>query len=301
MAGEWTEELLGCFIEYYQTNFPEDFQSDLEYLEESYRMLNDEVHNPNSQNTSPSKINETYEPSRRMDSYEQPSCLGSTFVSEALRKSDQMHQTFKKSYLAMTHKLDDMIELPMSQPKKTYKEDLECKMVMVKVPRCMSWLDAHDEPTGDLNTMDDEVENLSPQSTPQVLSSFEVYTSLIIYPEEVDETCNHDLFLSSRGVPSVDEPKAQPLPNFLPLDVNLGDKKGIDPPINQYSQGSFRMKVVELLTIHTPPSPHVAYLYQNGIFEEKKKNSSLQTLETALGLILTASPGYIDKKKLGSS
>ncbi|GJT59230.1 hypothetical protein Tco_1002763 [Tanacetum coccineum] len=95
--------------------------------------MNDEVHNPNLQNTSPSKINETYEPLHRMDSYEQPSCLRSTFVSEALRKSDQMHQIFEKSCLAMTYELDDMIELPKSQPKKTYKEDLECEMVMVKV------------------------------------------------------------------------------------------------------------------------------------------------------------------------
>ncbi|GJY57596.1 hypothetical protein Tco_0456711 [Tanacetum coccineum] len=157
-------------------------------------MMNGEVHNPNSQNTSSSEINETYEPSPRRDSYEQPLYLGSTFVSEALSKSDHMHQTFKKSHLAMTHKLDDMIGLPKSQPKKTYKEDLECEMVMVKVPRCMSWLDAHDEPIGDINTMEDEVENPSPQSTPQVLPSFEVYTSPVIYPEEVDETCNHGLF-----------------------------------------------------------------------------------------------------------
>ncbi|GJR21172.1 hypothetical protein Tco_0969699 [Tanacetum coccineum] len=115
-------------------------------------MMNDEVHNPNPQNTSPSEINKPYEPSPRMDSYEQPSCLESTFVSEALRKSDQMHQTFEKSYLAMTHKLDDMIELPKSQSKRTYKEDLEC----------------------DIDMMKDEEENLIPQSIPQVLPSFEV-------------------------------------------------------------------------------------------------------------------------------
>ncbi|GJU78153.1 hypothetical protein Tco_1275223 [Tanacetum coccineum] len=37
--------------------------------------------------------------------------------------------------------------------KRTYKEDLECEMVMVKMPRCMSWLgstDAYDEPIGSL-------------------------------------------------------------------------------------------------------------------------------------------------------
>ncbi|GJV74020.1 putative reverse transcriptase domain-containing protein [Tanacetum coccineum] len=39
-------------------------------------------------------------------------------------------------------------------------------------------------------------------------------------------TCIHDLFFSSRGVPSVDEPEPQPLPNFPSLDENLGDNRG---------------------------------------------------------------------------
>ncbi|GKD59523.1 hypothetical protein Tco_1297032 [Tanacetum coccineum] len=164
----------------------------------------------------------------------------------------------------MTHKLDDMIELPKSQPKKTYKKDLECEMVMVKIPKCMSWLDAYDELIFDLDMMEDEAENLSPQSTPQVLPSFEVYTPPVTYPEEVEETigilmevepldhmklenlglCSHDLFLSSRGVPSVDELEPQPLPNFSSLDKNLGDKRGTDPPINLYSPGSLRIKEI---------------------------------------------------------
>ncbi|GJT64755.1 hypothetical protein Tco_1016235 [Tanacetum coccineum] len=129
----------------------------------------DKVDNPNQQNTSPSEINEPYEHSPRMDSYEQPSCLGP--------------------------------------------------------PKYMSWLDAYDEPIGD---MEDKVQNPSPQSAPQVLSSFEVYTVPVAYPKEVDEiigipieveplnqtqledlglnTCSHDLFHSSREIPSVDEP-----------------------------------------------------------------------------------------------
>nr|GEU46135.1 hypothetical protein [Tanacetum cinerariifolium] len=42
-------------------------------------------------------------------------------------------------------------------------------------------------------------------------------------------------------------------------------------PIKPKDSGSFRMKVVEPLTNHTPPSPHVAYLHQNALgwlFEE---------------------------------
>ncbi|GKG21104.1 hypothetical protein Tco_0383699, partial [Tanacetum coccineum] len=77
-------------------------------------------------------------------------------------------------------------------------------------------------------------------------------------------TSTHDLFLSSRGFLSVDEMvKPQPLPNLSFLDINLGDKRGTDPPINPYSLGSFRMQVVEPLTIHTPPSPHVVYFHRN--------------------------------------
>ncbi|GKA24482.1 hypothetical protein Tco_0710515 [Tanacetum coccineum] len=202
----------------------------------------------------------------------------------------------------MTRKLDDMIELPKSQPKRTYNEDLECEIVMVKMPKCMAWLD--DEPIGDLDTMEDKVDNPSPQCTPQVLPSIELYTPPVTHPEEVEETIGipmevepldhmkledlglntntHDLFLSSKGFPSVDEPEPQLLPNFSPLDVNLGDKRGTDPPINPYSPGSFRMKVVKPLTIHTPPSPHVAYLHQNGVYRYYHPHLTLSVGETHL-------------------
>ncbi|GJZ12987.1 hypothetical protein Tco_0548217 [Tanacetum coccineum] len=134
----------------------------------------------------------------------------------------------------------------------------------------------------------DKVDNPSLQSTPQVLPSFEEYTPPVTYPEEVDKTigipmeleplehtkrddlglntCSHDLFPIYREFPSVDEPEPQPLSKLPFLDVNLGDKRGTDPPIIPFSPGSFRMKVVEPLIIHTPPSPHVAYLHQNGVY-----------------------------------
>ncbi|GJX09985.1 hypothetical protein Tco_0199844 [Tanacetum coccineum] len=101
------------------------------------------------------------------------------------------------------------------------------------IPKCMSWLDAYDEPISD---MEDNVDNPSPQITPQVLPSCEVYTPPMTHLEEVDETiripmevepldhtkledlslntCSHDLFLSSREIPSVDEPEPQLLPDF---------------------------------------------------------------------------------------
>nr|GEX47227.1 hypothetical protein [Tanacetum cinerariifolium] len=78
-------------------------------------------------------------------------------------------------------------------------------------------------------------------------------------------TCSHYLFLSSREILSVDEPEPQPLPNFPPLDVSLGDKRDPEPPINPHSSDSFRMKLVKPLNIHTPPSPHVASFHPKDI------------------------------------
>ncbi|GKD55087.1 hypothetical protein Tco_1288474 [Tanacetum coccineum] len=283
-----TEEQFECFIEYYRENYPKDYKSDLENLKEIYKMMNGGVDYPRTHNASPSEIKEPYEPSPRM-----------------------------YSSIEMTRKLDDMIELPKSQPKRTYNEDLECEIAMVKVPKCMAWLDY--EPIGDLDTMEDKVDNPRPQCALQVLPSIELHTPPVTHPEEVEETlgtpievelfieikleevglnCNHNTSLSSKGFPSVDEPEPQLLPKFSPLDINLGDKRGTDPPINPYILGSFRMKVVKPLTIHTPPSPRVAYLHQNdvfyavfgtgnnledhtGIFSSKTKSEFSQSVETA--------------------
>ncbi|GKE85324.1 hypothetical protein Tco_1559066, partial [Tanacetum coccineum] len=78
-------------------------------------------------------------------------------------------------------------------------------------------------------------EKLNPQSTPQVLPSFEEYIPPVTYPEEVQETlgtpievepldetqledlslntCNHNTPFSSREVPSFNGPEPQPLLN----------------------------------------------------------------------------------------
>ncbi|GKA53909.1 hypothetical protein Tco_0752858 [Tanacetum coccineum] len=83
---------------------------------------------------------------------------------------------------------------------------------------------ACDELIGSLGMMNNEVRNTSPQSTSQILPLFEEYTSPVTYPEEVEktlgtpieeepldhtkledvcfDTCNHDIPLSSREVPS---------------------------------------------------------------------------------------------------
>nr|GEX39860.1 ribonuclease H-like domain-containing protein [Tanacetum cinerariifolium] len=144
---------------------------------------------------------------------------------------------------------------------------------------------------------------MSPQCTPQVLPSFEEYTSPVTYPEEVEETlgapikvgplsetqledlglntCNHDQPLSPKEVPSFyePEPQLQTLPNFPSLDVSLGDKTGPELPIKPHSPDSFRMKEVDKLTIHTPHLSHVAsfhpkdtYCYYHPCIDDPKKH-----------------------------
>ncbi|GJY32176.1 hypothetical protein Tco_0415671 [Tanacetum coccineum] len=95
----------------------------------------------------------------------------------------------------------------------------------------------------------DKVENPNPQSTPQVFPSFEEYAPPMTYPKEVEKTigtlievesldetqledlgmntCNYDIPLSNREVPSFDEPEPQPNPlrNYPSLDVIFDEKK----------------------------------------------------------------------------
>ncbi|GJT94918.1 hypothetical protein Tco_1090436 [Tanacetum coccineum] len=57
-----------------------------------------------------------------------------------------------------------------------------------------------------------------------------------------------------------------------------------NPPIKPKDSGSFRMKVVKPLTIHTPPSPHVAYFHQNGVLYLMRR--SLEVLRKFHWMIL---------------
>ncbi|GKB74207.1 hypothetical protein Tco_0935619 [Tanacetum coccineum] len=51
-------------------------------------------------------------------------------------------------------------------------------------------------------------------------------------------------------------------------------------PIKPKDSGSFKMKVVEPLTIHTPLSPHVAYFYRNGVYRYYRLHLMLSVGET---------------------
>ncbi|GJS66584.1 hypothetical protein Tco_0681148 [Tanacetum coccineum] len=79
---------------------------------------------PKPQNTSLRETYAPYEPLSRMDFYDRPSRLGLNIFSEALRKSDKVHQNLMENSLAMNHKLNELIELLESLPKETNEEDL---------------------------------------------------------------------------------------------------------------------------------------------------------------------------------
>nr|GEW00724.1 reverse transcriptase domain-containing protein [Tanacetum cinerariifolium] len=149
---------------------------------------------------------------------------------------------------------------------------------------CMAWLN-YDEHVDILSTMDNEVEVTSPEPTIQTLPSFKENTPPVTYPNEVEEdiglmikverlyetslddlglnTYNHDISLSFREISSFDEPEPQPqpFPSFLSLEVYLGEEIDPKPPIKQLSLDSFRMKAIDHLTIHPPPSPRKAYFH----------------------------------------
>nr|GEW65642.1 ribonuclease H-like domain-containing protein [Tanacetum cinerariifolium] len=137
--------------------------------------------------------------------------------------------------------------------------------------------------------MDNEVGVTIPESTIQTLLSFEEYTPPMAYPEEVEKTLgtpieveplnetkleevgfnyNHNTPLSYMEVPSFDkpEPQPQPLPNCPPLDASLGIERHLKPPIKPQSPDSFRIKILDNLTIHTPPSSFVAYFHLRDLY-----------------------------------
>nr|GFC04022.1 hypothetical protein [Tanacetum cinerariifolium] len=159
-------------------------------------------------------------------------------------------------------------------------------VVREQVPRCMAWLD-YDEHVDSLSTMDNKVGVTIPESITQTLPSFEEYTLLVTYSEEVEKTlgtpievepsnktkleevglnCNYNTPFSSREVPSFDGLEPQPLLNSPSSYVSLGDVIGPEPPIKPHSPDSSRMKVVDYLTTQTSPSPHMANSHPKGVY-----------------------------------
>ncbi|GJW94604.1 hypothetical protein Tco_0174276 [Tanacetum coccineum] len=116
-------------------------------------------------------------------------------------------------------------------------------------------------------------------------------------------TCNHDITLSSRKVPSFDKmkPQPQPLPTYPPLDISLGDKRGLEPPIKPHSPNIFRMKEVDHLTNNTLPSPYVSsfhpkdtYCHYHPCIGDPKKHYGFKT-----GLLRLSGSLVVDFLKLG--
>ncbi|GJW01138.1 hypothetical protein Tco_1556389, partial [Tanacetum coccineum] len=97
------------------------------------------------------------------------------------------------------------------------------------------------------------------------------YTPSVTYPDEVEEII---------GIPIEVEPLDEtPLEDLGLNTVDLGEERDPEPPIKPPSEDSFRMKEVDHLTIHKPPSPHVAsfhlkdtYCYYHLCIDDPKKH-----------------------------
>ncbi|GJS87622.1 hypothetical protein Tco_0770258 [Tanacetum coccineum] len=156
----------------------------------------------------------------------------------------------------------------------------------------MSWLDAYDEPLGDLDMVKDKVDYQSPQSTPQVLPPFEVYTPPVTYPEEVEETLQSPIEVETLYETQLED---------LSLNtLDLGEERDPEPPIKPPSPNSFKMKEEDHLTIHTPPLPHVAsshpkdtYCYYRPCTNDPKKHYGFK-----LGLLGHSGSLGVDFSKL---
>nr|GEX83205.1 hypothetical protein [Tanacetum cinerariifolium] len=97
-------------------------------------------------------------------------------------------------------------------------------------------------------------------------------------------------------VPSFDklELQPQPLPNCPLLDTSLGTEKGLKPPIKPQNPGSFIMKVLDNLTIHTPPlsllaSFHLSdlYFYYRPCIDDPKKHYEFKPVPTGRYIVPT--------------
>ncbi|GKC33131.1 hypothetical protein Tco_1040425, partial [Tanacetum coccineum] len=115
---------------------------------------------PYPYNTSLREIYAPYEPLRRMDFSNQPSCLGSNIFGEAV------YQNLMENTLILNHKLDELIESLKSLLTKTNEEDL-------------AEHEYREQP--DLGF---EKANFKSKAPP----SFNVYTPPVTYPKEVEET-----------------------------------------------------------------------------------------------------------------
>nr|GEV66854.1 uncharacterized mitochondrial protein AtMg00810-like [Tanacetum cinerariifolium] len=169
---------------------------------------------------------------------------------ESKKRADTRDCKEAKAGFSVAHELQRkyvVFTTASTNKKDSYGLDHEFEMARegFEILRFICGLDSktRDKHIGDLDMMEDEAENSSPQSTPHVLLSFEVYTPHVTYPEEVEDTIgiqievepldnikleylalntySHDLFLSSRKIPSVDKLERLLLSNFSSLDVSL--------------------------------------------------------------------------------
>ncbi|GKB77839.1 hypothetical protein Tco_0944734 [Tanacetum coccineum] len=203
-------------------------------------MMNGRAKYPNTHSTSSSETNAPNEPSPMIDPFEQPPCLGSNIFNEALRKSDQVYQNLMENSLALNHKLDELIESLKSLTMEINEEDF-AKHKYHEQQDLERQQQEHSDQISEKDAYELDHEFEMAREGFEILR-FTLGLASKSHDKYIDDLDNMEN--EENPIPSVDKSEPRPLPNFSPLDVNLGDKRGTDPPNNPYSPGSFRMKVI---------------------------------------------------------
>nr|GEW71313.1 ribonuclease H-like domain-containing protein [Tanacetum cinerariifolium] len=127
----------------------------------------------------------------------------------------------------------------------------------------------------------DKVGNSNPQSTSQVLPSFEENTPPVTYPDEVEGIIIIPIEVEPLNETPLEDLGLNTCNHDIPL--NQGEERCPEPPIKPPSPDSFRMKEVDHLTNHTPPSPHVesfhhkdTYCYYHPYIGNPKKHNGFK-------------------------
>nr|GEX96859.1 ribonuclease H-like domain-containing protein [Tanacetum cinerariifolium] len=105
--------------------------------------------------------------------------------------------------------------------------------------------------------MDNEVGVTSPESTTQILTSFEEYTLPVTYLEEVEKTLGTLIEVEPLNKTKLEE-------SILRCKSRRRNRP--EPPVKPHILDNSRMKVVDYLTTQTPPLPHVANSHPKGVY-----------------------------------
>ncbi|GJY64461.1 hypothetical protein Tco_0465921, partial [Tanacetum coccineum] len=178
------------------------------------------------------------------------------------------YQLWKKTFYEETHKLDDMTELPKSQPKKTYEEDLEGEIVMVKMPSCLSFLGcaiSYDEPIASIQNLETKFDRLADKQSGRPSGSLPSNTQpnpkghnskAYQPPQSRNEHVNAVFTRSGKSYNPLVNSNDQQNNSENPINFNDSDEEDKEPTPQPKNQN---LKQVKETTLPKPYKPKISY------------------------------------------